>query len=528
MTDPRSDFLVCLDLLAQVIYMWVVYAVSPKWMGGDATKAHALATRIWPLVERILQLAPEALVEQMALLNGAIVRVSEGSWGTLGTAAAEAWHGLLSTILTAYRADLKAHKTIDPSQVDLIISAALERASFLGVGSRAVTMLFEALVPKRLNFMNWLGPTLAQLSGYDEIVAKARAPQYDHAFGNLAEYNAAATFRTRAPSGGDAHELRARRLITEGQYQKLLGWDGLMEEFEDPMLQGAYHALSPFLLLRVVDSEDVTDATIRSFLEFTGTRPIDVDRMIDVVHELRLKPYRAKALAAFTTAFERGAIPPDQFDSFMDTFSVPHDARPFVKLETSIRKLQQLDEIYRKSVSEGYKYGTVSDADYVPHMEAIGIAEADARAHYALDSVLKLGKASAAMHAAEAREAQREQRAAVATATAAFRAGTIDEAGLTAALLAAGLTPALVAHAVALQVERRIGAQRHLYGLLLDPAAADQLRRDVAVIQEQVVKKLIGTEIARSQLSALHLPSPTIDALLARWAAQALGEILPP
>jgi len=237
---------------------------------------------------------------------------------------------------------------------------------------------------------------------------------------------------------------------------------------------------------------------------------------------------RSQYLGAIIAAGERGDLTDAEVDDGLTTLHFSDDARGLVKLTIATVKLRQLHELYRKSVSEAYKFDQVTDADYVSHLEAIGIAQADAEAHFAIDSIAKHGKDAIALARAAQRAAATEQRAAIAAARAEYAAGTVDDAGFAAALLATGLSAPLIGFATAIAEARRRGSQVLVHGKLVSPADGQTLRAQVAAIGEQTVKKGITPAMAIGQLAGLEVPGPIREALAAKWAAQAgLGVLKP-
>ena len=451
--------------------------------------------------------------------DGVLHSLVEGKLSHFASTAALDWNALLKQIFDRYRENLIAAAQTDPDKYADVAEAALDAASLLGVGSRLVTIIFELFLPKSLNFMNWLGPTLAQFAGYDQIIALVREPQLRAAVGNLAEYNANSTFRTRAPEHQDAIIMRSRGLISEEQYQRIVKWAGVMGEFDNPLLANAYRAISPFILIRLFDTGAVTADQLRALMTFGGLRQQDQEVLIAASNELLIAPYQKTALTTVTTAYERGVISSADFDGYLQSLGVPEPARPIVRLEAQVRKLQQLDELYRKSISEGYKSGLISDADYVSQLESIGIDAADAEAHYAVDSIAKQGKALTAAERGAASAAAINRRAATAAAIAQYKAGSLDDAQLAEALLAAGDSPSLAALVTAKVVAQHGGASALVFGAAVPRARAVLMREQVAAIGEQVLKKLISVDQARAELRGLGIPAANLEALLAKMAA---------
>ncbi len=307
----------------------------------------------------------------------------------------------------------------------------------------------------------------------------------------------------------------------------MVGWSGLMTEFEDPKLLAAYRPVSVRALATAFVDTAFPEQQIRELLEFTGNRDVDIELLLPAIKRRSLANVTQQYLGALETAAERGDITSDELDQGLTVLEFSDEARGLVHLTVATKKLQQLNELYRKSVSEGYRGGLISDADYVPHLEAIGIDAADAQAHYAIDSIIVQGKAAAALVKAAEREAAKEQSAQVKAALAQFATGQINALALAAALLAAGLNPALVASAVTIAQQRQAGSLVRILGQQLAPPAAQALRAQVAAIGNQVRKKLITTDLAIGQLASLGVPGAIREALVADWAATGPKTLLP-
>lgn len=452
--------------------------------------------------------------------------------GPLATDAANYWRELLLDVFASFDNALESAATIDPTRVDDTAAAALTEAGTLGLGSRIVTIAFEAVLPKQLNVMNWLGPILATFSGFDSIVAAWRQPTIAAAIGQLAQYQANTKFKTIAPPGFGAAQLFARGLISAEQRDRLFDWSGFMSEFRDAIQQGGYRAVQPFLLARAANAGAIPVDDIKALLTFAGFRPADITRLLAAFHELALQPYQQQYLVAAVRSTELGTMTPQELGGVMDDLHLNAEQQNLAQLTVATRKLEQLAEIYRKSISEAYGFGTLTDAQYVPALEAIGISQDDAQAHYAVDSIKKIGKAAAAEVKAEQRLAQQRTRAAMQAAIAEYRAEQIDEPGLAAALLAAQVDPVIAALVVTAQSARRLGPQVLIYGLMLHRDAALKLREKVAAVEAQYKKQLIDDAAAAAEISSLGIPKGNADALLADWAAlktkaTTTGELLP-
>jgi hypothetical protein len=519
LTNLRADTIAQIELLLTTIWQLVALSITPWPVKDEAVSINLYLSTITGLLETIPGNIAVIFTDNFDSTHNLLYTLLTSFLGPFGASAAAEYNTLLADIFSGYNANLVANKTSNPAGIDALATSALEEASALGVGSRLVTLIFELFLPKSLNFMNWLGPTLAQFSGYDEIVALWRNPLLRAAIGNLSTYKANAEFLTVAPAAQEARAMLARRLIPQADATKIEGWGGTMVEYQAAQEQNAYRPVPPFLLARAAEAGAIPVTTLTSLLQFAGFRDGDISTLETAYAALALAPYQQQYLVAAVRSTELGTMTPQDLGGVMDDISLNQDQQALVQLTVATRKLEQLAELYRRSISEAYKYGLVTDAQYVPELEAIGIGAADAQAHYAIDSIAKTGKAAAAELRAEARLAAQQQRGGINAAVAEYKAGTTTAAELGAALLLLGVDPTVAAFIVTVQEQRKLGPAVFVYGVELPRAQALVLREKVSALGRQVTAGLVAPADALTALAANNVPDANAEALVASWAA---------
>jgi hypothetical protein len=445
---------------------------------------------------------------------------------------------ILTTIRTPLAAFVKEEFTVaadglvgngesTPDNAAAIAANAMADAMGFGVASAGVTAAFEAAFPEKLNTFNGIGPMLAQMAGFEEVAKAVREPLYENAFGKSLDYHYRSIFKPELPDEADAVLWHGRGLLTDAQLAAIFNYSGLKPEYENAFITSGYRAVQPRAIATAIQDTPFPTDEMRSLLKFNGYRDQDVELMLTAFEGASTRNVRNQYLSALTTAAERGTITDADLDASLTTLDFSDVAKNFVHLTVATRKLEQLAEIYRKSVSEAYKYGLVTDADYVTNLEAIGIAAADAQAHYAVDSIAKQGKALLAEERAAAAAAKRLEAAAVKAAVEEFRTGTIDGAGLSVALLAAGMDPGIAGFAVAYNELRLQGAQVNVAGKLVSKADAVLLRAQIAAIGNQVIYAKLDENGAQAELIALGIPGNNRQALIAGWIAHGAKLVIP-
>jgi len=414
-----------------------------------------------------------------------------------------------------------------PDNFAAFAAQAMSDAFIFGAGSALTSAAFEAVLPEKLNTLNAVGPIMASMAGFDEVTKEVLAPLYKNAFGKSAEYHWRSVFKPEFPDEADAVLWHARRFLTDDQLRAVFAVSGLKPEYETPYINSAYRAVQPRVLATLFQDVPFPRDQIQGMLERAGIFPQDVPVLLDGFEFASVKNVRNQYLSATITAAERGTLTPAEVDSALTDLTFSDQAKHWVQLTIATRKLEQLAEIYRKEVSALYKFSLITDAQYVPSLEAIGIAQADANAHYALDSANKLGHEAAAAARAAAKLEAEVTRAASKAALANYAEHNIDELALAAALAVAGVPAQVIPWAVDVAALRRQAIMRNVFGKRVTTDAAVLLREQVAALKEQVIKKLLDTTSARTQLQNLGLPPTDVEDLLARWAAQALKTVLP-
>lgn len=406
-------------------------------------------------------------------------------------------------------------------------SAAFKQAYGFGISSAAITAAFEACFPEKLNVLNAMGPAFAGMAGFEEISKHALDPLYENAFGQGLKYLYKSLFKPEYADEADAVQWHSRRLLSDDDLKEVFSVSGLKAKYEPAFVASAYRSVQPRAIVNLVQDVDFPEAQMTDLMEFAGLRSADIDLMLPLMKLNSTKNVRQQYLSALERSVELGTETMANLVQAMQSMGYSTDAQTWVQLTVSERKLEQLAQLYRKSVSESYKYGTITDAQYVPALEAIGIDQADAEAHYAIDSIAKNGKIAAAAVRAAERLAAAQQRAATRSALSDYQIGLIDSVALEAALLAAGVDPTIATYAVNVAVAKRDGSQVLVYGLELPKHQALLLREKVAALKEQAIKKLTDPPFWLATLASLGIPDANAQALASEWQAQANKQVLP-
>ena len=509
------ECLIVIGLLAWTIHSFLKVVGGPNGSSGFDNYVFNFLNSTLGLAVKFLTSAESQLEPIVNAFRTAV----NNQKGPLSSAIDSDIRGMIVNAFNAVEKAVTLGKTSEPVDAVTTAGAALSEAFAFGLESFAVSAAFEACFPEKLNVLNGVGPMLSQLSGFDEVGAAIRDPLYRNAFGRSADYYYRSVFKPELPDEADAVKWNSRGLLAAGQLENIFKYSGLKTEYEQAFINSAYRPIPPFLITRAAEAGVIPKAQLESVFKFNGFRDQDVAILEVAYAALALQPYQNQYLVAAVRSTELGTMTPAELGQAMTDINLNQEQQNLVQLTVATRKLEQLAEIYRKSISEGYKYGTITDAQYVPSLEAIGIGAADAQAHYAVDSIAKTGKAAvAAVKAAERLAAQRT-RAEGKAAIQGFRSGTLDAVALEAALLAAGYDPVVAGFAVTYETLKQSGVEVYVYGVELPRAQALVLREQVSALGIQVRAQLVTPAAALAALAGYGVPAANAQALVADWAA---------
>jgi hypothetical protein len=360
-----------------------------------------------------------------------------------------------------------------------------------------------------------LSERVLAIVGLEEIREVQLGPLVAYGMGRQAEHNAKATFMQELPGVGEVSSWLARGLIDKPTAETVMKFNGRHTDLYPVTATAAQHGMSPRIMLRLIDTGLFTDAEIADELTFSGMRPASQHRMIVAAGYLSTQPQRHQLQAAYEMEYRTGLRDPADLTSLLDAADHNTDRNDLIlrRVNSEIR----VDET-RLLIAEYaglFKGGVWNDATYRAQLAGLGLQQ------WKID--LEAGKAEAAANVATFKKnlaaAAALERATVAeerkAAMEGFKAGTIPLAGLSAALVLTGLTPAQAAAWTSLAALQQAGSLRWIYGLLKSPTEAALLRARVTALADQRKRLQIDDPAFVGALQAMGIPDRYINALRA-------------
>ena len=400
-----------------------------------------------------------------------------------------------------------------------VVQDAMGRAGLMGMTAWAAAMVGGFLLGPWEKYWGEVAAMIATAAGFEEITARALGPFLDAIIRNRAIQDANRNWPTRVPPGPQGLALFARRKISQAQADQLQGFAGLDPDWRPPMYEGAYRPLQPRVVVNAFLDQPIDRPTLLALLEDAALSPVNVQTMADAIIYKSIANVRNSYLSALIAGYGKGIIADQELSDALTQFNFSAEAKQYVTAHVLILRREVLATEAEKTVVPLVANGNITPDEGLQQLEAAGVQSWYAELQITLATTRATIHAAKLEAAAERKAELARQRNLTRAAVAEFQSGAIDEAALTAALIALGLDASLVASIVAVQTATRQGRLRLVYGQLLSPADAKLLTEKVAAIAQQTKDQLITLDQARAQLAALSVDQAEAEALVARWAA---------
>ena len=387
------------------------------------------------------------------------------------------------------------------------IAAALGMAVAAWIASFAGVNTAESLVH--------LSELMAGAIGFEELRDVQVGPYVRNGIAKVADLQAKRIFRQEIPGPGEVASWSARGLMDPSSAKFLAQLNGIDDTLIVPQQAAAYGGMQSRQLIRLIETGLFTTSDIQDELTFSGMRPASQSRMLLAAPYLATQTQRSSLLAELNSAYVAGLLSDSDLTSQVDSAWQNSDRDSLALARAQLAKRVAIAKDLEAEYTTLYLAGLLDDGTYRGNLSGIGLqddmvaaiaAKAEARANATLQ------KKTIAAAAALARTTAAEERK---TAMKAYATGTVDAAGLLAALLLTGLTTTQAAAWVSLAALQKAGTPRWTYGLQLQPGAATLLRSRVAALLDQRKRLLTTAPEFLAALQALGIPPDWINSLIA-------------
>ena len=409
-----------------------------------------LATDLQPLAENI--------EEAVTTVGGGIRDALEPGLASIGTQA-------FNTIAES----LAANHNVTPDQWETIAGKLFGDAAGFGLSSFAVSAAFESIFPEKLNTLNSVGPLLATLAGFEEVTHAGIGPMLYAYVAQPARYDANSKARSLLPDLMTARIMLSRRLITQDQFNTLVAYAGLSPDWVAADTALSYRPIQARALATAIVDTPFPTSTMTAILQDNGFKDSDVNFLLGILQYNSTKNLRNSYLSEAITAYGDGVVGDSELNQILTSQGWSDDAVTMATNRALImRRVKLATEVSSQVVSE-VAAGLLTPEQGLQALEAAGVVDWQAQLKITLATTKAELQAARKAASAEAKLELTRQRNLTRAAVAQFERGAINADGLTAALLALGLDPTLIASVVSVETAKQAGKLKFVYRPISHP-----------------------------------------------------------
>src|SRR5260370_41143417 len=361
----------------------------------------------------------------------------------------------------------------------------------------------------------WVAELMAGAVGWEELRDLRLKPFIQHGIAKVVQMEAKARFQQELPGNGEFAGWTARGLMDPARSDELMTLNGLHFSLRPIAIEAAHSGLNARMLLRLAGTGLFSDADVADELPFGGMRPTSQHRLILAAAYLGSEPERGKLRSALERFYAAGLIADNDLVSGLESAEHATDRFNLILRTVKLEKQIALAKEYEAAYSREFLAGLLDPPGYQSALEVLGMQPPDVAARMFRDEshllVTQTLGAERAVRAQARATAAQERR----TALEGYRTGTLDPAGLSAALTLTGLSAAQVAAEVGYQILARSGVLRWIYGRQLPPQEAPLLRQQVADLTRQREIQMLTDAQYVAQMTSLSIPPRYIQSLRA-------------
>jgi hypothetical protein len=400
-------------------------------------------------------------------------------------------------------------------QVGSSAFSAFVTAFGLGLTAHGVAVAADLIHPLKATGLPQLSAFLADMAGFGAIAKDTWYTDLTNFLGTPYKHFSLRYFRPTLPHERELTELYAKGLILEDDFDAALGYHGYRDEWirafkMDPWRHPRIYDLATMLQDATMDS-----AAIYRNLRSAEYGPDDADVLTRQVVKRSLSTYMTGYRSQVMRLFELGYVSEDQFDDLLQPLGLSSEALFLMKKTARFAFIEEYTNLSLNMFKDMFDKDLMDDADLETSLAGLGIVTEKRDVILAASRVKKAGRVAAEEKADIKKQIRKQQTLVVDTYVLAYRAGTIDEGGLLAALQYAGLSEDLAVITVGLERQKKILEAARKKTTTRDSLARDAMAKLEAGYISLYQRGLIDENALTADLLALGFTDADAAAIVA-------------
>lgn len=334
--------------------------------------------------------------------------------------------------------------------------SAYAAAFGMGLAAHGVAVAADLIHPLKATGLPQLAAFLADMAGFGIIAKDTWYQDVQNFLGIPYKFYSLRYFRPSLPGQGDLMDLYSKNLILEEDFDRAMQYHGYRDEWIRAWKNDIYrHPRVGDLALMLQDATFST-SDVYNTLRGAGFSPDDATLLAHQINKRSLSSHLSSYTAALKKLFQLGYISEEQFDSQLEPLGLSSEAQFLMKKTCRFEFIEEYTSLSLAMFKTMHEKDLMDDADLETSLAGLGIV-AEKRALVVAGEKVKRAARVAVEERAELKiEIRRQQTLLIDTYVLAYRSGLIDDAGLTAALVFAGLSEDMAVITVGLERQKMI------------------------------------------------------------------------
>lgn len=346
-----------------------------------------------------------------------------------------------------------------PVSYEHVGSAAISAFAFavgLGFAAHGVAVAADLVHPLKHTGLPQLAAFLADMAGFAAIARDTWYEDLNNFLGTPYKHYSLRYFRPSLPSEGNLDELYSRNHILAADYVRAMEYQGYRDEWISAMAKKAYRHPRVSDLSLMLQDPTMTTSDIYVELRHAGYSPhtstVMTRQLVRKMVSLYLTAYRTQVMRLF----EKGYMSEELFDSQLEPLRLSSEGLFLMKKTARFAFIEDHTDLSLSMFKDMYDKDLIDDSDFEASLAGLGIVKEKRDVVVSAARVKKTARIAADEKAEIKKKIREQQTLLVDTYVLAYRAGTMDEGGLLAALQYSGLSSDLAVLTVGLERQKRI------------------------------------------------------------------------
>jgi len=399
-------------------------------------------------------------------------------------------------------------------QVGVSALSAYATAFGLGLTSHGVAVAADLLHPLKATGLPQLAAFLADMAGFSAI---ARATWYTDLSNFLStpyKHYSLRYFRPTLPRDSELTRLYAEGCIKEEDFDRAMQYWGYSDAWIRAYKKDVFRDPRHYELSMIAEDATINTAWIYRELRDAGYSPEDSPALAHAIVRRSLRSYLDAYRKALMYLFKKGYMSEDQFDAQLDLLELSSEAYFLTKKVARFGFIEDYTDDSVTMFSDMYDKDLIDDADFEMSLAALGIV-AEKRAIIVARARIKKTARVAKEEKVEVKKLiRKKQETIIDTYVLAYRAGTLDEDGLLAALRFAGVENELATLTVELERQKRLLTETRKEAATKESRSREAIKKYQQGYVELFRKDLIDAETLGRYLKELGLEDDYIASVI--------------